>query len=104
MRRCFHAVTIVLAVSTFPLFAKTSWNNPLKRAEQFTQHGTFRSASLKMEVGYNIYLPEEYNSKTEQRFPVIYYLHGYEGNESSFLEYAKYWRDAVKRFGPVILV
>ena len=84
--------------------AKDSWNNPPKRSEPGIQHGTFNSASLKTAVGYNICLPPQYDAKSQQRFPVIYYLHGYEGNESSFLEYAKYWREAVKRFGPAILV
>ncbi|HTD65442.1 MAG TPA: alpha/beta hydrolase-fold protein, partial [Candidatus Limnocylindria bacterium] len=59
---------------------------------------------MKTEVGYNICLPPDYNTKAERRFPVVYYLHGYEGNESSYLEYARYWRDAGKRFGPAILV
>jgi S-formylglutathione hydrolase FrmB len=104
MRRFFFAVAMALSLSTFQLAAKTSWNNPPKRAEPFLQHGTFRSGSLKTEVGYNVCLPPQYNAQPQQRFPVIYYLHGYEGNESSFLEYANYWKDAVKRFGPVILV
>jgi S-formylglutathione hydrolase FrmB len=84
--------------------AKDSWNNPPKKNEPGVQHGTFRSEALKTDVGYNICLPAEYSAKPERRFPVIYYLHGYEGNESSYLEYSKYWREAVKRFGPVILV
>ena len=84
--------------------AKDSWNNPPKRADSHIQHGTFRSQVLKTDVGYNICLPPEYSAKAQQRFPVIYYLHGYEGNESSFLEYSTYWRDAAKRFGPTILV
>src|ERR1700704_6262753 len=100
MRKYFRAIIVALAISPFSLVAKTSWNNPSKSAERFVQHESFRSASLKTEVGYNICLPEEYNGKADQRFPVIYYLHGYEGNESSFLDYAKYWRDAVKRLGP----
>ena len=68
------------------------------------QHGTFRSGSLKTEVGYNICLPPQYSAQPAQRFPVIYYLHGYQGNESSYLEYADHWRAAVKTSGPVILV
>lgn len=84
--------------------AKTSWDNPPKRRDPAVQHGTFRSASVNANVGYNILLPPEYESKKGERFPVIYYLHGYEGNESSYLEYANYWRQAVKKHGPVILV
>jgi S-formylglutathione hydrolase FrmB len=104
VRRYILGFIIGLACTTVALAAKTSWNNPPKRGDATVQNGTFRSAALKTDVGYNICLPPEYSEKQSQRFPVIYYLHGYEGNESSFLEYAKYWREAVKKFGPVILV
>lgn len=58
---------------------------------------------MKVGVGYNICLPPEYRDE-KKRFPVIYYLHGYEGNESSYLDYAKYWRQSLSRSGPMILV
>jgi endo-1,4-beta-xylanase len=88
----------------FAATAKDSWDNPPKRAQPDIRHETFHGAALKTDVGYNICLPAQYAARPEQRFPVIYYLHGYEGNESSYLEYANHWREAVKRFGPVILV
>jgi enterochelin esterase-like enzyme len=93
-----------LALTTATVTAKESWNNPPRRADAAVQHGTFQSRALKTEVGFNICLPPEYKANNTQRFPVIYYLHGYEGNESSYLEYAKYWREALKQCGPVILV
>lgn len=80
------------------------WSEKPRRTPSNVQHGQFYSAALRGHVGYNIALPPEYNAKTGQRFPVIYYLHGYKGHESSFLEYVDYWRQAVSRFGPVILV
>lgn len=104
MRRFLSSVVVSILIGSFPLTAKTTWNNPPRRAEPYIQHGTFRSSALKTEVGYNVCLPPEYGVQSKQPFPVIYYLHGYEGNESSYLEYAKYWRDACKRFGPSILV
>jgi len=84
--------------------AVASWNNPPRRAARDIQHGTFRSASLRTEVGYNICLPPQYDANPTQRFAVVYYLHGYKGHESSYLEYANHWREAVRQFGPVILV
>ena len=93
---CFH-----LGISAS---AKTTWNNPPRRADAATQHGTFRSASLKTDVGYNVCLPPQYNASAGQRFPVIYYLHGYQGHESSYLEYVKYWKAASSQHGPTILV
>lgn len=45
-------------------------------------HHTFRSGSMKREVGYCIYLPPGYATDTERRYPVIYHLHGAGGNET----------------------
>jgi S-formylglutathione hydrolase FrmB len=84
--------------------AKTSWNNPLKRADAAIRHETFHSTALNTQVGYNICLPPQYKEGGQERFPVIYYLHGYEGHESSYLEYTSYWKAAVARTGPAILV
>ena len=94
----------MLLLGALPLVAKDSWNNPPRRTAPDLQHGTFHSSSLKTEVGYNICLPPQYSAQPAQRFPVIYYLHGYKGNESSYLEYADHWRAAAKASGPVILV
>lgn len=104
MRKFFHLLTVALALAALPLVAKDSWNNPPRRTAPDLQHGTFRSGALKTDVGYNICLPPQYHAQPTQRFPVIYYLHGYDGNESSYLEYADHWRSAVTNFGPVILV
>lgn len=54
------------------------WVNSLKQELPGVQHATFRSPSMKVDVGYCIYLPPQYNdpqNRTE-RFPVVYYLHG----------------------------
>ena len=42
------------------------------------KHGTFKSPSMKIDVGYCIYLPPSYdgNQNAGKRFPVVYYLHG----------------------------
>lgn len=51
------------------------WVNPLKQTLPGVQHKTFRSASMKVDVGYCIYLPPSY-MRMRLRFPVVYYLHG----------------------------
>src|SRR5436190_1973452 len=61
-----------------------SWDNPLKDAVPGVEHRTFRSASMKVDVGYNIYLPPGYAAAAaDRRYPVIYWLHGLGGNETS---------------------
>lgn len=56
------------------------WVNPLPESglPAGVKHGTFRSPSMKIDVGYCIYLPPDYisDSSRTRRFPVVYYLHG----------------------------
>lgn len=42
------------------------------------KHGTFNSPSMKVDVGYCIYLPPSYdqNKNSNKRYPVVFYLHG----------------------------
>jgi enterochelin esterase-like enzyme len=58
-----------------------SWVNPPGKPPPGVQHKTFRSNSMKHDVGYNIYLPPEY-ARSDRRFPVVYLLHGGGGHES----------------------
>lgn len=104
MRTFISIITLAVTLSCATAASNKRWDNPPKQRVAGMEHRTFRSASMKVTVGCNICLPPQYTEKSNLRFPVIYYLHGYEGNESSFLEYAKYWKDAVQRFGPAILV
>ena len=56
------------------------WVNPLPKSglPAGVKHGTFKSPSMKIDVGYCIYLPPSYDATatTGKRFPVVYYLHG----------------------------
>jgi enterochelin esterase-like enzyme len=44
---------------------------------------TFSSKALKKEMKVNIYLPEGYSDKN--KYPVLYLIHGYTGNEDSWM-------------------
>lgn len=48
-------------------------------------HHTYRSAAMKRDVGYCLYLPPGYAKDTARRYPVIYHLHGAGGNETRAL-------------------
>ncbi len=57
-----------------------SWNNPpekwtLKDLPDNLKHASFHSPSMKIKVGYYIYLPDDYDQNTK-RYPVVYHLHG----------------------------
>ncbi len=56
--------------------------NPPSELPQNVTHQTFYSGLFGHEIGYNIYLPPDYESSSK-KYPVSYYLHGWTGNESS---------------------
>ena len=58
-------------------------NSPKKLPENIT-HKTFFSKPFNHEIGYNIYLPPDYEDSGDM-YPVAYHLHGWTGNESSEL-------------------
>ncbi len=43
---------------------------------------TFYSQIYHHELGYNIYLPPDYN-KNGKKYPVVFHFHGWTGDESS---------------------
>ena len=81
------------------LLPEISWINPFKSQIPGLCHNTFYSNSMKREIGYAIYLPPDYqlglsglsDKKTDKSkklpenklFPVIYWLHGKGGDEST---------------------
>jgi RimJ/RimL family protein N-acetyltransferase/enterochelin esterase-like enzyme len=56
--------------------------NPPTESPKNVTHRTFYSQLLKHEIGYNIYLPPDYDD-SDANYPVAYHLHGWTGNESS---------------------
>jgi S-formylglutathione hydrolase FrmB len=55
------------------------WVNKMPKGDfPGLQHQTFSSPSMKIPVGYCIYLPPAYRDvkQSSRRFPVVYYLHG----------------------------
>jgi endo-1,4-beta-xylanase len=58
------------------------------------------------DVGYAIYLPPQYQTEPERRFPVIYHLHGISGSELSTLRNAEALHEGIVagKWPPMILV
>lgn len=52
------------------------WVNTPQSLPTGVEHHTFESDIAGEKVGYCIYLPPAYQSRPQQRFPVVYYLHG----------------------------
>ena len=58
--------------------APFKWVNQLKGKYPGVSHATFRSPSMKLDVGYCIYLPPGYDDAKNRakRYPTVFYLHG----------------------------
>jgi endo-1,4-beta-xylanase len=76
-----YALLFVFAGVADAQVAPEAWSNPPTAAVPHVTHHTFRSAAVGEDVGYNVYLPPDYEQAT-RRYPVLYYLHGAGGNES----------------------
>ncbi len=58
------------------------WNSPPTSPIQGVEHNVLHSPSMDRDVGYNVYLPADY-AQSKRRYPVVYFLHGAGGTESS---------------------
>ncbi|HTI72606.1 MAG TPA: alpha/beta hydrolase-fold protein [Candidatus Limnocylindria bacterium] len=59
------------------------WNDPKELGITGLHHATLESPSMKRTVGYQVYLPPQYEKEPSRRFPVVLFLHGAGGTESS---------------------
>ena len=81
-----------------PLTFDISWVNPPAKITAGVQHRVLHSKAMQRDVGYNIWLPSDYES-SGRRYPVIYWLHGSGGNESSSLWVAEEYQKATRSEG-----
>jgi endo-1,4-beta-xylanase len=107
MKAIFHfAILVCLCLSFSSLEAvqpkkkkvvpEFKWVNPSNFKHNHLHHKTFVSPSMSLEVGYHIYLPPSYESNSQKRFPVIYYLHGGRpGSESKSIKLVPLMHDAM---------
>ena len=75
------------------------WLDPIKGEDgaNGAKYKTFQSKVLDREVSYMIYLPPGYDEE-KQRYPVIYWLHGYGGNQRGGTQaFLPYLQEAVKQ-------
>ena len=71
-----------------------------------THHNTFYSLAQNQDVGYCIYLPPDYQTATNQYYPVIYNLHGAGDNELHGFDDVRVLDDGIRsgRWPSMILV
>ena len=104
MRLPFVTFTLLLPAllaQTPERLAATKWvNQPKTPLPTGVVHQTFSSKALHQDVGYLVYLPPDYASAPDRRYPVIYNLHGAGGNELHSLEEAQLLDQGI-RAGPL---
>lgn len=57
------------------------WVDPERGAPAGTRYATFFSRTISRPVSYLVYLPPDYESAVEKRYPVIYWLHSLGGSQ-----------------------
>ncbi len=89
-----------LASTSLSDTAVAQWVNPPSKALQEQTpglvHETYDSHVMKTKMGYSVVLPPSYETGNE-RYPVVYWLHGGGGNECSSLFTVKSWRDLYEK-------
>lgn len=92
--------TVGLMAFLAPRTCQAQWVNPPTQQQQDNTpglvHETYESPLMRTAVGYSVVLPPSYGSG-QDRYPVVYWLHGGGGNESSSLFTSQAWRDLYEK-------
>jgi enterochelin esterase-like enzyme len=83
LRTSILALLQIFAAAAQPARPPATWLDPDRTEPPGAHYGTFSSHLAGGDVSYLVYLPPEYESATERRFPVVYWLHGLGGNQRS---------------------
>jgi enterochelin esterase-like enzyme/ubiquinone/menaquinone biosynthesis C-methylase UbiE len=75
--------------------AADAWIKPPVTAERLQQR-TFDSPAAKAKVSFLIYTPSDYDSVTNARFPVLYWLHGVGGGQQGVADMVRRFDDAIR--------
>lgn len=70
------------------------------------QYHTFQSTAAKAEVSFHLYTPEGYDTDKEQRFPVLYWLHGTGGGLAGIAPLSAFFDQAIRegKIPPMLIV
>lgn len=91
--------TLLLAPLANAQAQSPAFITPAVRAPRVEFH-TFNSQAAKVKVSYHLYTPEAYDTEKEQRFPVLYWLHGTGGGLAGIAPVSA-WFDAAIREGKI---
>lgn len=97
MKSFFHALVLALMVTS--LHAQTTWT--AGTSGDTVEHRSFFSPALQREMPYEVILPQSY-STSQQRYAVLYLLHGWQGDETNWVSLTHLVQDATGY--PLIIV
>src|SRR5690606_37606006 len=84
--RCVSMLSVAVVSCALSACGKwrneVTWVNPLKPLPDNAEHFVLESAAMGHPVGVSVQLPPDYFT-SERQYPVIYFLHGSGGHESS---------------------
>lgn len=66
-----------------------AWLDPNRSEPEGTHYRTFTSKLAGSEVSYLIYLPPDYETNATRHYPVVYWLHGFNGNQRAGAVFVK---------------
>ncbi len=88
-----------------PLEFSVRWVNPGSNLPRGVTHKTLLSKAMGQEVGFHLYLPPNYET-SQDRYPVLYWLHGAGSDETAGLPYAAMLDRSIQsgHMPPIIMV
>lgn len=109
-------LVVLAAFASAPALADRVYSDPRHNPETWTwnvpepldgvRHGELYSEAMQRTIGYNVYLPPDYDREPERRYPVVYFLHGATGTERSDAGWSRTVDAEIRagRIAPVIYV
>lgn len=75
---------LTAGIITRSRFASSSPQTAAQATEARVEYSSINSPSLGRELKFAVHLPPSYDRDSKKRFPVLYFLHGMNGNESEY--------------------
>lgn len=83
-----------------------AWLDPDRTEPEHTHYRTFKSTLANSEVSYLVYLPPDYETNPTRHYPVVYWLHGFNGSQRGGAVFVKPLHEAIRagKAPPMIVV
>lgn len=75
----------------------TDWVDPVREAPPRTGYKLFHSKLIDRDYSYLVYLPPDYETSPNRRYPTIYWLHGGGGNQRGGGLFVRLLDSAIRR-------